>query len=170
MTRPDPAFGTSIRLIPGDDGAPPSLFLVGAGDPVLIDAPDCMRDCLADLANAVLLNGVKEVETVIADETLYPREPWPPGWNQDDMVTRSGAPVSALTVNSNELSLVVSPGAEVGAPGEISYRDGPDLYDIDNHVDTIAANSPLETDVRVERIPGDVDIRVYGRIKVGARP
>ena len=171
MTRPDPAFGTSIRLIPGDDGAPPSLFLVGAGDPVLIDAPDCVRDCLADLANAILLNGVKQVETIIADETLYPREPWPPGWNQDDMVTRSGAPVSALTVNSNDLNLVVTPGAEIGAPGEIAYREGPDLYDINNHVDTIATDSPLETDIRVERFPDEPDdIRVYGRIKLGAPP
>ena len=170
MTRSDPSFGTSIRLITGDDGAPPSLFLVGAGDPSLIDAADCKQDCLSDLANAVILNGIKEVETVIADETLYPREPWPPGWNQDDMITRSGAPVSALTVNSNELSLFVRPGEEVGAPGEISYRDGPDLYDIDNHVDTIAADAPLETSIVAERIPGDVDIRVYGRIKVGAEP
>ena len=169
MTRSDPAFGTSIRLITGE-GAPPSLFLVGAGDPSLIDAPDCTHDCLSDLANAVMLNGVKQVETVIADETLYPREPWPPGWNQDDMVTRSGAPVSALTVNSNELTLVVSPGSEAGAPGEISYREGPELYDINNHVDTIAANSALETHVLAERIPGDVDIRVYGRIRVGDMP
>ena len=169
MTRSDPAFGTSIRLITGE-GAPPSLFLVGAGDATLIDAPDCKQNCLSDLANAVLLNGVKEVETIIADETLYPREPWPPGWNQDDMITRSGAPVSALTVNSNELGLIVSPGAEVGAPGEITYSEGPDLYDVDNHVDTIAADSPLETSVVAERIPGDVDIRVYGRIKIDAMP
>ncbi len=169
MTRSDPSFGTSIRLITGE-GVPPSLFLVGAGDPTLIDAPDCKRNCLSDLANAVLLNGVKEVETVIADETLYPREPWPPGWNQDDMITRSGAPVSALTVNSNELALIINPGAEAGAPGQISYREGPDLYDVDNHVDTIAADSPLETHVVAERIPGDVDIRVYGRIKVDAMP
>lgn len=169
MTTPDPAFGTSIRLITAD-GAPPSLFLVGAGDPTLIDADDCQRNCLSDLANAVLLNGVKEVETIIADETLYPREPWPPGWNQDDMITRSGAPVSALTINSNELGLVVRPGAEVGAPGEITYRDGPELYDIDNHVDTIAADSPLDTYVAAERMPGDVDIRVFGRIKANANP
>lgn len=169
MTRSDPAFGTSIRLITGE-GAPPSLFLVGAGDPTLIDAADCQQNCLSDLANAVLLNGVRQVETVIADETLYPREPWPPGWNQEDMVTRSGAPISALTVNSNELGLIVRPGEDVGAPGEITYRNGPELYDIDNHVDTIAADSPLETWVVAERIPGDIDIRVFGRIKAGADP
>jgi D-alanyl-D-alanine carboxypeptidase/D-alanyl-D-alanine-endopeptidase (penicillin-binding protein 4) len=171
MARADPAFGTSIRLITSDDGAPPSLFLVGAGDPTLIDAPDCQQNCLSDLVNAVLLNGVKEVETVIADETLYPREPWPPGWNQDDMVSRSGAPVSALTVNSNELGLIVRPGADVGEPSEINYRDGPELYDINNHVDTIAADSPLETYLVAERFPDEPDdIRVFGRIKANSPP
>lgn len=166
MTQPDPARGTSLRLITAE-GAPPTLFLVGAGDPTLIDAPDCERNCLSTLADAVLSNGITEVETIVADETLYSREPWPPGWSLDDIVTRSGEPVSALTVNSNEIILGVTPGPQAGAPGEIVYRAPPELYDIDNHVETIAADSTLETLVLAERIPGDTAIRVYGRIKAG---
>lgn len=169
MTQPDPARGTSLRLITAE-GGPPTLFLVGAGDPTLIDAADCERDCLADLADAVLSNGVTEVDTIVADETLYPREPWPPGWSQDDMVTRSGAPVSALTVNSNEVGLVVRPGEQAGAPGRVDYLLEPELYDIDNHVETIPADAAAETLVLAERIPGDTAVRVYGRIKTDAGP
>lgn len=169
MTRQDPTMGTSLRLITGDD-LPPSLFLVGAGDAMLLDAPDCARDCLSDLANAAAMNRITVVDEVIADETLYAREPWPPGWNQDDMVTRSGAPVSALTVNSNEFSLIISPGEEVGAPAQISWRLGPEFYDIDNHVDTVAADFPEETTLSAERIPGDTDVRVFGKVKLGAGP
>jgi D-alanyl-D-alanine carboxypeptidase/D-alanyl-D-alanine-endopeptidase (penicillin-binding protein 4) len=169
MTQPDPARGTSLRLITAE-GALPVLFIVGGGDPTLIDAPDCMRNCLSDLVDAVVSNGITEVDTVIADETLYSREPWPPGWNQDDMVTRSGAPVSALTVNSNEVPLVVRPGAQAGDLATIDYRIGPELYEIDNHVDTIAADAADETLVLAERIPGDTAVRVYGRIKVGDAP
>ena len=169
MTQPDPARGTSLRLITAE-GGPPALFLVGAGDPTLIDAPDCERNCLSSLADAVLSNGITEVDTIVADETLYSREPWPPGWSLDDIVTRSGEPVSALTVNSNEVTLVVTPGPQDGAQGEIAYRSPPELYDIDNHVDTIAADSELETLILAERIPGDTAIRVYGRIKAGAPP
>jgi D-alanyl-D-alanine carboxypeptidase/D-alanyl-D-alanine-endopeptidase (penicillin-binding protein 4) len=169
MTQPDPARGTSLRLITAE-GAPPTLFLVGAGDPTLIDAPDCQRNCLSSFADAVLSNGITKVETIVADETLYSREPWPPGWSLDDIVTRSGEPVSALTVNSNEISLVVTPGPQDGAQGEIAYGAAPELYDIDNHVDTIAAESELETLILAERIPGDPAIRVYGRIKAGAPP
>jgi D-alanyl-D-alanine carboxypeptidase/D-alanyl-D-alanine-endopeptidase (penicillin-binding protein 4) len=169
MTQPDPARGTSLRLITAE-GALPVLFLVGAGDPTLIDAPDCVRNCLSDLVNAVLSNGITAVDTLIADETLYTREPWPPGWSLDDIVTRSGAPVSALTVNSNEVGLVISPGPQPGALAIVDYSLGPELYDIDNHVDTIPTDSVDETLVLAERIPGDTSVRVYGRIKSGAAP
>ena len=167
MTQPDPARGTSLRLITAE-GAAPTLFLVGAGDATLIDAPDCQRNCLSSLADAVISNGITEVETIVADETLYPREPWPPGWSIDDIVTRSGEPVSALTVNSNEIILDVTPGPQVGAPADIVYRSSPELYDIDNHVETIASDAELATLVLAERIPGDTSVRVYGRIKAGA--
>ncbi len=173
MTRSDPAMGASLRLIASEEG-PPSLFLVGAGDAMLIDAPDCVRDCLSDLANAVAMNGITKVDQVIADETLYTREPWPPGWPQDDLVTRSGAPVSALTVNSNEFGLIITPGDAVGDPARITWRGGPEFYDIDNHVETVAADTPDDTSggvvIAAERIPGDTDVRVLGRIRLGAPP
>jgi D-alanyl-D-alanine carboxypeptidase/D-alanyl-D-alanine-endopeptidase (penicillin-binding protein 4) len=169
MTQPDPARGTSLRLVTAE-GAPPVLFLVGAGDATLIDAPDCQRNCLSDLADAVLANGLTSVDTLIADETLYTREPWPPGWSLDDIVTRSGAPISALTVNSNEIGLIITPGPQPNALAQIDYRLGPEIYDIDNHVDTIAADSTDEQIILAERIPGDSSVRIYGRIKMGSQP
>lgn len=166
MTQPDPSMGASLRLVPHED-APPDLVLVGGGDATLIDAPDCMRNCLSDLANAIRANGITEIGTVIADETLYAREPWPPGWNLDDIVTRSGAPVSALTVNSNEFGLIVRPAGIPGMLADLSWRTPPELYDVDNHVETLPTDSQQDSRVLAERIPGDTSVRVYGRIRAG---
>jgi D-alanyl-D-alanine carboxypeptidase/D-alanyl-D-alanine-endopeptidase (penicillin-binding protein 4) len=168
MTQPDPARGTSLRLV-ANDGGPPDLVLVGAGDPTLIDAPDCERNCLSDLADALAAQGISEAGDVIVDSTRYPYELWPPGWSQDDLVTRSGAPVSALAVNSNELRLVVTPGAAPGEKANATWKDGWDIVPIANDVVTVDAVTTSD-DIMVERQAGSPVVRVYGHIGATAPP
>ncbi len=163
MTVPDPSMGTSVRLKPNADG-PPDIILVGGGDAMLIDAPDCERDCLSSLADAVVSNGVTEIGGVIADDTLYPFERWGPGWSHEDLLTRSGAPVSALTVNSNELSLVITPGATPGDKAIVAWRENPPLAQITGVVTSVAEQTSAEG-VIIERGWGAV--RVEGRVTAG---
>lgn len=172
MTVSDPSMGTSVRLKP-NDGGPPDIILVGGGDAMLVDSPDCQRTCLADLADAVRASGIERVNDIIGDDRLYPEQPWGQGWSWDDLVTRSGAPVSALTVNSNEVGLVVKPGAAAGQPGDVTWRDldvigGGYPYELRNDLMTVEASEDTEDLIGIERIGTSSAVRVYGRVKVNS--
>ena len=135
LSMPAPSRGTSLELVPNDTG-PPTLVLVGRGDATLIDAPDCLRNCLSDLADIVVGAGVREIAGIIADETQFPHELWPPGWSHEDLVKRAGAPVSALTINSNEMRITVTPSAADGDPASIAWADAAPGYVIEGMVTT----------------------------------
>ncbi len=172
MTSPDPSMGTSIRLKPREHG-PPDLVLVGGGDAMLIDAEDCERDCLADLADTVAASGIKRINDLIGDDTLYPDQPWPMGWSWEDLATRSGAATSALTVNNNEIALVITPAAEAGQPASVTWREGDMVAegyprDVRNDIVTIASVKGVDAVFGVERLPDSPIVHVYGQVKVGA--
>ncbi len=122
---PDYKFQTSLRTTgawkPGQ-AALTDLQLVGGGDPNLsgravpyqVDAQD--GDPLAtlrDLAAQLAAKGVREIDgDVTGVSTRYPDERYPEGWTVDDTIYGYGAPVSALAVNDNIVSLKVGPTAE----------------------------------------------------------
>jgi D-alanyl-D-alanine carboxypeptidase/D-alanyl-D-alanine-endopeptidase (penicillin-binding protein 4) len=162
---PDPSTGTSLRIVPGADGAPPDLILVGGGDATLSDREDCARNCLSSLAEIAMQNRIAVVRDVIGDDTLFPDERWGLGWSWNNLSTRSGTGVSALTVNDNELVLQVSPGAAPGDPAIAVWRDRDGFYPLVNDVVTISEG---EVDIRVDILPGDQDVRVFGAIPAGA--
>ncbi len=175
LTAPDPRFGTSVRLAPRGDGAPPDLILVGAGDAMLIDADDCTRDCLSSLADAVVANQVTRVNNIIGDDRIFPERPWGQGWSWEDLVTRSGAAVSALTVNSNEVGLVIKPGGAAGEPADVQWRDadvlgGQQFFDLKNELVTVAAGEGVEDAYYLERLPDTSTLRLYGGVVAGGAP
>jgi D-alanyl-D-alanine carboxypeptidase/D-alanyl-D-alanine-endopeptidase (penicillin-binding protein 4) len=166
VTRPDPSMGASLRLEPRGD-APPDIVLVGGGDPMLIDADDCEHDCLSDLADLVVVNGLKRVGTIYGDDRLFPHEPWPPGWNQDDLIFRSGAPVSALVVNSNELALHIAAGDMPGDPVRAAWRDDDAYFRL--RIEAVTVEGGADT-LRIEMLPGDKELRLHGTLGVDMRP
>jgi serine-type D-Ala-D-Ala carboxypeptidase/endopeptidase (penicillin-binding protein 4) len=166
VSRPDPAMGASVRIEPKGD-APPDLVLVGGGDAMLIDADDCERDCLSDLADIVLANGIKRFGSIIGDDQLFPYEPWGPGWNQDDLIYRSGAPASALIVNSNEVGLQIAPGEKPGDPVRAQWRDDDAYYDIRNEAVTVEG---VTDTLRIDMQAGDKTLRLHGTLGASVRP
>ncbi len=61
---------------------------------------------LADLADQVVASGVKEISgDVVADDSYFAPERYPPGWGIDDAVWSYGAAVSALAINDNYISV-----------------------------------------------------------------
>jgi D-alanyl-D-alanine carboxypeptidase/D-alanyl-D-alanine-endopeptidase (penicillin-binding protein 4) len=162
MTQPDPERGTSLRLVAHDGGAP-SLILVGAGDPTLIDAPDCERNCLSDLADALVAQGISEVAGITADDSYFPQELWPPGWSHEDLIKRSGAPVSAITVNSNEMRLRVAPAATAGDQAAATWVDQPPAYTFEADVITVDDDEAAFT-VTLESSPFQSVVRLTGAI------
>lgn len=165
VTRPDPSMGASVRVEPRTD-APPDIVLVGGGDATLIDADDCERDCLSDLADMIVVNGLTRVGAIYGDDRLFPHEPWGPGWNQDDLIYRSGAPASALVINSNEVVLEISPGDRPGDPVRATWREDDAYFQIRNEAVTVEGD---KDSLRIEQLPGG-EVRLYGTVGVAVWP
>lgn len=85
-------------------------------------------------------------------------------WN--NIPTRSGTGVSALTLDDNELRITVSPGAN-GAPPSVSGA-GAGYYAIDNSAVTAAPGG--ESRLAADRMPGSTLLRLTGTIPAGAKP
>ncbi|TPG14308.1 D-alanyl-D-alanine carboxypeptidase/D-alanyl-D-alanine endopeptidase [Sphingomonas oligophenolica] len=148
---PDTVGGASVRI----DGARiPDVILTGHGDARLSGAADCVVDCLAALADAVAAR-TRVVGNVIGDDTDFPDERWPQGMSWNNMVTRSGTAVSALTVDDNIWTVTVAPGSAGNAPRIAS--DG--FYAVDDAVVTGAT-----TDLSVTSTPGSGRVRIAGTI------
>lgn len=148
MTGPDDAR-TGAR-IEGRD-----VVLVGAGDARLSSAADCVSDCLSTLAEAVAAK-TRVVGDVIGDDSAFPDQRWSPGMGWNNIVTRSGTGISALTLDDNELVLTVR------AEGGRAVVSGSDYYRIDNRV-TVGPTSAITCD----RMPGSEVLRVSGTVAAG---
>lgn len=156
----DPAGGTAVRLEAGKRG--PDVVLEGRGDARLSAAADCTLDCLAMLADAVAAK-TRKVHNVVGDDTWFPDERWSPGMSWNNIPTRSGTGISALTLDDNELVAMVAPGA-LGAPPVVTM---PPYYAIDNQAVTVAEGV---TSIDYDRAPNGMLLRITGSIAVGAAP
>jgi D-alanyl-D-alanine carboxypeptidase/D-alanyl-D-alanine-endopeptidase (penicillin-binding protein 4) len=155
---------------PGEDGCVESLRLVGGGDPNLSGrAIPYRRDALAgdplaaieDLAAQVAARGVHCVTAdIVGDDTAYVWQPYPEGWSIDDSVWEYGAPVSALSVNDNTLSVTVLPGGQASDPARITLTPPVEYYEIDNRVRTAGGGRK----VVVDRLPGARQLRIWGAL------
>jgi len=171
---PDYRFQTVVRA----EGAPDAsgrlagdLLLVGGGDPSLSGRVIPYRkdakpgDPLAgieELAEQVAKRGIRRIDgDIVGDDTAYLWEPYPQGWSQDDGVWEYGAPVSALTFNDNALTLRIRPPARAGLPPELTVSPAFDYFVIDNRIQALPGG---ERRIRVERLPGSRQLRLWGTI------
>jgi serine-type D-Ala-D-Ala carboxypeptidase/endopeptidase (penicillin-binding protein 4) len=161
---PDAAAGASVRL-EGESAGGPDVVLEGHGDARLSSDPACVEDCLAALADAVAAK-TRKVRNVVGDDRWFPDERWSPGMSWNNIPTRSGTGVSALTLDDNELRIIVSPGAS-GAPPTVSGV-GAGYYAIDNRALTEASGG--ESRLGVDRLPGSTSLRLTGTIPAAAKP
>lgn len=158
------AQGTGVRLEQAGRGAQ-DVVLVGRGDARLSGADDCAQDCLAVLADAVAARTHK-VRNVIGDDTWFPDERWSPGMSWNNIQSRYGTGISALTMDDNELVLTVAPGAP-GAPGEPAIIGAPGFYTIENAVRTVPGS---ENAIGVMRMPNSDRLVLSGTIGTQAKP
>lgn len=156
LDRPDAAGGAVVRLEGRD------VILVGHGDARLSSAADCVADCLAALADAVAAR-TRRVRHVIGDDSLFPDQRWSPGMSWNNIPTRSGTAVSALTLDDNELVVRVAPAA-AGQPPSLDFLP---YFRIENRATTVAEGT---TELRYARLPGSRLLLLTGRIAAGASP
>ena len=155
------------------------LFLVGRGDPNLsnrnfpfakepeTDGPP--EKVLAELADALAAHGVREITgDIVADDSYFPPERYPSGWEIDDMVWQYGAPVSAIAVNDNTTTLTLTAGAGAGDPVAASIEPWTEDFVVQNGVVTSAA--AIKSDIVLTREPGARLVVVRGTIPAGSAP
>jgi D-alanyl-D-alanine carboxypeptidase/D-alanyl-D-alanine-endopeptidase (penicillin-binding protein 4) len=149
------------------------LVLVGRGDPNLSNrrfpyelkeefdgAPDRV---LAELADALVAKGVKAISgDVIGDDSYFPRERYPNGWEIDDMVWQYGAAVSAIVVNDNTVTLTLTPGQSANDPLLAELAPGTAEFLVDNRVRTSEAG--VKSDLTLTREPGSPVVVVEGTL------
>lgn len=125
---------------------------------------------LKAMADQVAATGLKVVNgDVVGDDTLFPWEPYAQDWSIDDTVWGYGAPVSALTINDNQIKVTVTPAATAGEPATVAIDPAvPSYYTLDVSVTTGEKKSGSH--VQMERALGSKVLRVYGSIAVDAQP
>ncbi len=161
LDQPDVAGGASVRLDAGARNAP-DVILTGHGDARLSSAADCVTNCLAALADAVAAR-TRRVRNIVGDDTLFPDQRWSPGMSWNNIHTRSGTGISALTVDDNELVAVIRPGA-LGQPPRVEMLP---FLRVENRAVTVADG---ETDLDFERLPGSDLVHLTGTIVARAEP
>jgi D-alanyl-D-alanine carboxypeptidase/D-alanyl-D-alanine-endopeptidase (penicillin-binding protein 4) len=161
LDRPDAAGGAAVRL-DTDVGRIPDVILRGQGDARLSSAPDCIANCLAALADAVAA-GTRTVRNVVGDDSLFPDQRWSPGMSWNNIQSRYGTATSALTLDNNELTVLIAPGA-AGQPPRLDLLP---YYTVDNRAMTVAQGA---TSLSFERMPMSRSVRLTGTIAAGAEP
>jgi D-alanyl-D-alanine carboxypeptidase/D-alanyl-D-alanine-endopeptidase (penicillin-binding protein 4) len=132
------------------------------------EVPNPLR-YLEEMADQVAASGLKSVKgDVIADDTMFPWEPYAQDWVIDDAVWGYGAPVSALSINDNQIKVTVTPGSAVGVPASVMIDPAVPYYTLDFSATTGAAKSG--STIQFERAQGSKVLRIYGTVGLHAQP
>jgi serine-type D-Ala-D-Ala carboxypeptidase/endopeptidase (penicillin-binding protein 4) len=163
-----------------DDGTLSSdLFLVGRGDPNLSNRrfPFNLKEefdglpekVLAELADALVAKGVKQIKgDVVGDDSYFPRDPYPDGWEIGDIVWEYGAAISAIVLDDNTATLTLMPGLLAGDAVQPTIAPvTPDFY-VENDVVTSAAE--VKGDLTLTREPGAQLVVVRGTLPANSAP
>lgn len=179
---PDYRFHTTLEtrgIISADGILSGDLILVGRGDPNLsnrkfpyelkeeFDGPP--EKALAELAGALVARGVREISgDVVGDDSYFPRERYPNGWEIDDMVWEYGAAISAIVVGDNTVAVTLTPGEKMGDPVNATVAPLTLDFSLQNDVTTSAAD--VKSDLTLTRDPGASLVVVRGTLPAKSAP
>src|SRR5215472_15533914 len=179
---PDYRFHTTLETngtLGADGSLTGDLILVGRGDPNLSNRrfPFAMKEefdgppekVLAGMADALAARGVKEITgDVVGDDSYFPRERYPDGWEIDDMVWEYGAAVSAIVVDDNTVTVRLTAGEKPGEPAQVSVDPAAQEFTVKSEVTTISAKE--KPDLRLTREPGADSVRISGALPAKSSP
>lgn len=156
-----------------------NVALVGRGDPNLSNRkfPYNLKEefdgspekVLAELADGLVAKGVKEISgDLIGDDSYFPRERYPAGWEIDDMVWEYGAAISSIVVDDNTATLTLVPGEQPGSPVQASMSPATPDFLVQNDVVTSAPD--VKPDLTLTREPGASLVVVKGTMPANSAP
>ncbi|MGA7851686.1 MAG: D-alanyl-D-alanine carboxypeptidase/D-alanyl-D-alanine-endopeptidase, partial [Candidatus Acidiferrales bacterium] len=127
------------------------LVFVGRGDPDIsnrkfpyagkVEHDGPTEKVLAQMVDEAIAKGLKQIDgDIVADDSYYPYDPYPPGWTVGDLFFTFGAPVSAITFNDNCMSVEITAGAQVGDPATLSVDPSAALNTFGYDLKTISAD------------------------------
>ena len=176
---PDHRFRTTIETagtVQPNGHLVGDIVFIGRGDPDIsnrkfpyehnAEREGPAEKVLAEMADQVVARGVKEIDgDVIADDSYFAFDPYPEGWTNGDLYFGFGAPVSAISLDDNTLTVTVQPGAKMGdAPAiSVSPLGGMDTF---GH-EIVTGPSASKPQFSVVREPGPNPILLRGSVPVG---
>jgi D-alanyl-D-alanine carboxypeptidase/D-alanyl-D-alanine-endopeptidase (penicillin-binding protein 4) len=179
---PEYHFHTTLETsgtISSAGGLTGDVVLVGRGDPNLsnrkfpyelkeeFDGPP--EKVLAELGDKLAAKGVKEITgDVIGDDSYFPRERYPSGWEIDDMVWEYGAAISSIVVDDNTVTLTLTPGEQADSAVQAAVSPATPDFVVENNVVTSAADA--KSDLTLTRDPGSNLVAVKGTMPAKSAP
>ncbi len=137
-----------------DDRVRGNVYLKGRGDPLLA------TEDLAEMVETLAQFGAKEIDgDIVVDDTYFDDVPMGKGWMWDDgPIGGYYSHQSALTINHNGVTVIVSPGAEVGEPVRVKLDPPTEYMKIVNDATTITASedAALHFERQTMPVPGNV--------------
>ena len=105
---------------------------------------------------------------MIGDDSYFPRERYPNGWEIDDMVWEYGAAISAIVVDDNTVALTLTPGEQPSNPVQGTVTPATPDFTVVNDVVTSAAD--VKPDLTLTREPGANIVVVKGSLPAKSAP
>jgi len=164
------------------------LILVGRGDPNLsnrkfpfdtkeeFDGPP--EKVLSDLADQVVAHGVKVISgDIVGDDSYFPRDRYPDGWEIDDMVWEYGAAISAIVLDDSAVTVTLTPGEKPGDPAVAVVDPTTSDFTVKNEATTAERAEKSEKSEKTEkpdltlvREPGSNTVLLTGTLPVKSAP
>ena len=159
--------GTSIRFEPTEISDYPDLVLTGAGDPSLSATGSCRTNCLQQIADAVLANGVTDIASINVDDSLFQPPHWPSGWTHEDFRFGYATAISSLSIDSGVARARLTPGSRRGQPPEVSWEWTPFFVINTDEAETVTTR---QFNVDLIRRPGAKQAFLLGRLPLASPP
>jgi D-alanyl-D-alanine carboxypeptidase/D-alanyl-D-alanine-endopeptidase (penicillin-binding protein 4) len=126
---------------------------------------------IEDAASAIAALGVTTVKgTINGNAIAWTGDPWGETWSREDVAWGYGAPISALTINDNQLRLTLTPSQNIHAATP-DYHATVQLYP-DTGFYTITADvftdAGRPADINIDHPNGPRSLRIVGFIPPGA--
>jgi D-alanyl-D-alanine carboxypeptidase/D-alanyl-D-alanine-endopeptidase (penicillin-binding protein 4) len=161
LLHPDYRFKTEIymRRRPDNGVVAGPLYLKGYGDPFLVN------ERVTYLVNELKTFGLEKIDgPLILDDSFFDDRGEGPGWSQDDSSRPYQAPMGALSLNFNSVTVMLFAGEGVGKPARVELHPDSDHFRLVNRVATSHQRTWIKIDV--DRRGRRTRVVVRGRVNL----